>query len=462
MELRLFNSMTRKKEKFIPIDERNVKMYTCGPTVYDFAHIGNFRTFIFEDLLKRWLVHLGYSVKHVMNITDVDDKIIKRSNEEGIDLNVLTEKYIKHFMNDFKWLKLQPASEYPKATDYIWKMKDIISTLIEKNNAYIEDDGSVYFKINSFKDYGKLAKLKVSCQKQTNRNLDDNYDKESIHDFALWKGWKKDDGNVYWNAPWGKGRPGWHIECSAMSDETLGSHFDIHCGGVDNLFPHHENEIAQSTNYSNKKFVNYWLHSEFLLIDGEKMSKSNKNFFTIKELKSENFTPESLRYQLLQGHYRSKISFSKSKKYESDKIVNRISEFHKLLKSVVGDTFSNDILPVEYSEFKSAMNDDLNSPKALAIFFTWMKKCTKMIKEKTIEDNQINSAINFFNVFNKIFDFHNDRKSYMSPELKDLIRLRKVAREQKNWAIADSIRKEIYKSGWVVEDTKEGQKLREK
>ena len=246
MAVQFYNSYSRTKESFKPIHEGKVGLYTCGPTVYDFAHIGNFRTFIFEDLLKRWLLHLGYEVKHVMNITDVDDKTIKKAGDKGVRLQEITEPYTSHFMEDLEWLKIVPADYYPRATDYIPTMIKMIGILIKKEMAYRDGDGSVYFKIHSFPEYGQLTNIKLVEQKKINCIQDDEYDKESLQDFALWKGWKDEDGDIVWDAPWGKGRPGWHIECSAMSSETLGDHFDIHCGGVDNMFPHHENEIAQS------------------------------------------------------------------------------------------------------------------------------------------------------------------------------------------------------------------------
>ena len=335
MEFFIYNTMVKKKEIFKPIQNGKVSLYTCGPTVYDFSHIGNFRTFIFEDLLKRWLLHLGYEVKHVMNITDVDDKTIKKSMRLKLDLEKITEKYISEFMSDISWLDLHPADYFPKATDHIPDMISMIDKLIKNNMAYIGEDASVYFDISSFRDYGKLANIKLTNDQKTNlKGLQDEYHSNSPQDFALWKARKMNDGNVFWDSPWGQGRPGWHIECSAMSTKILGKHFDIHCGGVDNIFPHHENELAQSVGSNGKNFVNYWVHSEHLMVDGEKMSKSKMNFFTLKDLKEKGFTSQSIRYQLLSGHYRTKISFSLNKKHESDKIINRITGFYLFLKEM--------------------------------------------------------------------------------------------------------------------------------
>ena len=326
MNFYIYNTLSKKIEKFIPIEDGKVKMYTCGPTVYDNAHIGNFRTFLFEDLLKRWLQHLGFKVNHVMNITDVDDKTIKKAIKENLKLDQITKKYTARFFKDSEWLKIIPAKSYPKATDFIPEIINLIKKLINGNFAYV-DDGSVYFDIKSSPKYGKLANLVFERTRAADRFQEDEYQKKSAQDFALWKSHKESDGNNYWKSPWGDGRPGWHIECSAMSMNELGDYFDIHCGGVDNIFPHHENEIAQSESATGKKFVNYWMHSEFLVLENVKMSKSIGNIYTINDLKAMGFTPESVRYQLLSSHYRSKVVFSKKKKIESDKVIFEIFKF---------------------------------------------------------------------------------------------------------------------------------------
>ena len=460
MELRFYNSYTRKKEVFKPIKDGNVGLYTCGPTVYDYAHIGNFRTFMFEDLLKRWLVHLGYNVNHIMNITDLDDKTIKKANVEGVELRKITNQYTSYFMDDLKWLKIIPADEFPRATDYIDKMIDMIQILLDKNFAYKMNDGSIYFDISSFQQYGHLTKINLKHQKQTERVNDDEYDKDSPQDFALWKGWKEEDGDISWNSPWGIGRPGWHIECSVMSIDALGDHFDIHCGGVDNMFPHHENEIAQSVCSTGKGFVNYWLHSEFLLIDGGKMSKSLGNYYTIKDLIKKGFTPESIRYQLLSGHYRTKISFSINKKHESDKIIDRVSEFHALLNKNNQKISLDNSLPDIYFEFSEAMNDDLNTPRALAIFFEWMKSESKKIKDNLLSADEISAAWNFLKIFNSIFGFVKVDPLIIPNKIKDMLSNRKKARQDKDWILSDKIRDSLKNEGWIVEDTPDGQKLK--
>ena len=459
MKLQLYNTYTREKEEFIPIIEGQVGMYTCGPTVYDFSHIGNFRTFMFEDLLKRWLMHVGYDVKHIMNITDIDDKTIKRSRDEGVDLKTLTERYTNYFINDLEWLKILPADDYPRATRSIDRMIDMIKVLIEKGHAYSEKDGSVYFKINSFSRYGKLTNLKFNNQKSTKRINADEYKKDSPNDFALWKGWKKEDGEAVWDAPWGKGRPGWHIECSAMSYEALGEHFDIHCGGVDNIFPHHENELAQSVCANDGRFVNYWLHSEFLLVDGGKMSKSLKNFYTINDLRQEGYYPESIRYQLLSGHYRTKISFSLEKKLESEKLIRRFNNFNEMLLSNGANEIEHDQLPECYLEFSNAMNDDLNTPKALAVFFSWMKGQMKMLNTSSISIDELGKSWNFMRIFNDIFAFIREDKLELPEIVEKLVSQRRIARSNKDWVLSDSLRNKILKEGWLIEDTTEGQKV---
>ena len=460
MSIKFYNSYSRKKELFKPINHGKVGLYTCGPTVYDFAHIGNFRTFIFEDLLKRWLTHIGYDVTHVMNITDVDDKTIAMAKNQNVSLNVITEKYTQQFMNDLKWLKILPADKYPRATKSIDKMIEIIEKLIDKGHAYVESDGSVYFSISTFPDYGKLTKVSMISQTKSNRIKDDEYDKNSPQDFALWKGWKKEDGEIGWDAPWGKGRPGWHIECSAMSSENLGNHFDIHCGGVDNMFPHHENEIAQSICSSGEKFVNYWLHSEFLLVDGGKMSKSLGNCFTVNDLVKKSFTAESIRYQLLAGHYRTKISFSLKKKQESDKVVSRINEFQASLIDLGAQHIQRKQLPNSYYDFVEAMNDDLNIPKALGIFHSWMRQVSKKIKTGSVGKIDIGEAWNFLTNFDMVFGFLRDKPLKIPLKIEKLMELRKAARAKNNWTLADDLRDQIQKEGWTVEDTNKGQKIK--
>ena len=459
MSIRLYNTLTKQKDEFQPITNGEVKLYTCGPTVYDTAHIGNFRTFIFEDLLKRFFLLKGYKVNHVMNITDVDDKTIQRSKRDNIKITDLTNEYINLFFNDLKTLKIIPADVYPKATEHVDIMIEMVQKLLDKGFAYKSEDKSVYFKIDKYDDYGKLAKLNMAGQKKSDRVASDDYSKDNPQDFVLWKSWKEEDGDVYWQSPWGKGRPGWSIECSAMSTKYLGEHFDIHCGGVDNIFPHHENEIAQSECANNQKFVNYWLHSEHLLVDGGKMSKSVGNFYKISDLIDMGFTPEALRYLLLSGHYRTNINFSVDKKYEALKVIQRINDFNKRLLDLSAKCNKTNGFPDEYNLFEKALDDDLNTPEALAIFFEWMRKTNTQIDSNSLKDIEIISAVNFIEKFNSVFDLIT-KKTNVPSEVIKLVNEREEARKNKDWAKADSIRNQILDIGWTIEDKPDGFKIK--
>ena len=460
MPLQFFNSLKREKEIFQPIEKGKVGLYTCGPTVYDYAHIGNFRTFMFEDLLKRWLLHSSYDVKHVMNITDVDDKTIKKAKQTKVSLSDVTDKYTQYFMEDLRWLKMIPADIYPTATECVPKMISMIERLLEKGFAYSEDDGSVYFNISSFPNYGKLTQINISAQRTGDRVMEDEYDKDAPQDFALWKGWKEEDGEVVWDAPWGRGRPGWHIECSAMSSESLGDHFDIHCGGVDNMFPHHENEIAQSQCATDQPFVNFWLHSEFLMVDGGKMSKSLGNFYRISALKELGFSAENIRYQLLAGHYRSKITFSIDKKQEGDKIVQRLSDFYNRLQKLNANESSTGSMPEAYSKFRDRMNDDLDSPQALAVFFDWMKTVNGKIDKNVITDSELGQAWEFLIAFDSVFGFIRNQDFEIPDKINLLFNKRQKARDEENWVESDLIREHLKEKGWMVDDTPDGQYIK--
>ena len=458
MAIKFYNTLTKRKERFTPIKAGEVSIYTCGPTVYDTAHIGNFRTFIFEDLLKRFFILKGYKVQHVMNLTDVDDKTIRRSVVEGINITELTQKYIDLFFEDLDTLKIIRADIYPKATEHVDIMIEMIEKLIENGYAYQSDDKSIYFNIANFNDYGKLAKLNMAEQKKSERIASDDYSKDNPQDFVLWKAWKMEDGEVFWNSPWGKGRPGWHIECSAMSTKYLGEHFDIHCGGVDNIFPHHENEIAQSQCAHDNKFVNYWLHSEHLMIDSGKMSKSLDNFYKISDLMEMGFTPETLRFLLLNGHYRTKIDFSVDKKQEAKKVVQRVNDFYDRLMSYSINKKTKK-LPKEFDLFVAALDDDLNTPKALGIFFEWLRRSNIELDNDSFIEDKIAQAINFVEEFNSVFDLLVP-KSQIPQKISDLVQKREEARANKDWAEADTYRDEIKALGWIIEDTKDGAKLK--
>ena len=454
-----YNSLSRKKELFKPIDKKLITLYTCGPTVYDSPHIGNYRTFLFEDLLKRTLIASGFKVKHAMNITDIDDKTIKASINENVDLKEFTKKYINIFFDELKSLRILPADYYPRATKYISEMIDIIENLISTNHAYVSSSGDVYFSIESFQKYGTLTNLKLDKLIQSKRVLYDEYSSDTIQDFALWKAYKPSDGNVYWQSPWGKGRPGWHIECSAMAMNLLGNSIDIHCGGVDNKFPHHENEIAQSECFSQSKFVNYWLHSDFLLVDGEKMSKSKGNFYTLKDIIKKGMSVEEFRYLIFSAHYRSKINFSLKRINNAKKAISRITNLKHKLISIAKDKIQ--AFPNVKKRFHEALKDDLDSPKAFSIFFEWLKDINLMIDSGTISENEAAKSINFINFFDYIFQVIPKNK-----EIPDKIiyyaKQREIARMKKDWAEADKLRNKIDYFGWIVEDSKEGFKLKKK
>ena len=454
--LKFYNSLTNKKEIFKPINKNKVKLYTCGPTVYDKAHIGNFRTFLFEDLLKRVLLAFGYEVIHIMNITDVDDKTIKRANDSGKKLSEITKHYTKLFFEDSLSLNILPADNYPLATEHIPGMIEMIKLLINKDFAYVSEEGSVFFKISNYQKYGNLTNLDLSNMKKSNRVSSDEYNLDNPQDFALWKAYKNDDGNIFWDSPWGKGRPGWHIECSAMSVEYLGKHFDIHCGGVDNKFPHHENEIAQSECALETKFVNYWLHSEFLLVDGGKMSKSLGNVYTITELFSKGFTAEEIRYIMLTSHYRSKVNFSLKKQHEAKMGIKRIQTLKSRLKLLKSS--SNNSYPNIKKVFDKTLSDDLDTPKTIALVFDWVRKLNIKLDKDNLSDDEAVRALNFINYFNSIFNILSDDFD-IPDEILKLAEARKNARFNKDWTESDKLRDLIYLKGWIIRDDNEGQKI---
>jgi len=378
----LFNTLTRKKEKFKPLTDSEVKIYTCGPTVYDYAHIGNFRAFIFEDLLKRWLVYRGFKVTHIMNLTDIDDKTIKGSQKQGIPLNKFTEFYVEAFFEDIKKLNIQAADKYPKATEHIPEMVALIKTLMTKGVAYKGEDDSIYFSVNKFSEYGKLSKIKVGELKTGARVSQDEYAKEEARDFALWKAWTPEDGEVFWETELGKGRPGWHIECSAMSTKYLGATFDIHCGGIDNMFPHHENEIAQSEAATDKKFVNYWMHNEHLQVEGKKMAKRLGNFYTLRDLLSKGYDPIAIRYLLMSTHYRQQFNFTFEGLESAKNAVDRLRNFMRRLKETREQENQGKVTKFVdklEEDFGNAMDDDLNIGIALAALFDFVREINNLL-----------------------------------------------------------------------------------
>ncbi|MEC7980609.1 MAG: cysteine--tRNA ligase [Candidatus Neomarinimicrobiota bacterium] len=451
----LYNSLVKNKVEFVPIEDGKVKLYTCGPTVYDYSHVGNFRTFLFEDLLKRVLIAFGFKVKHVMNITDVDDKTISKSTQQQIELKDLTQRYTNEFMKDIDFLRILRADEYPNATDHVDEMILMIQTLIDKEHAYISEDGSVFFKIDSCSDYGVLVNIEKS-ENSHRYEISDEYSSDNANDFALWKSYKKDDGKIYWDSPWGKGRPGWHIECSAMATKYLGDHFDIHCGGVDNKFPHHENEIAQSTCALETPFVNYWLHSEFLMVEGSKMSKSLNNFYTISDIYDNGFTPEEFRFLILSAHYRSRVNFSLNRRKEAKSAIKRITETQDRL-SIISTEESSEY-PSEYINFNERLADDLDAPGALAVFFDWIRNINILIDSKEISIVDAQKGNSFISYFDSIFAIV-PQKDVAPQELVSLVEKREESRKNRDWANSDRIRVEIEKKGWLIKDTVNGPKL---
>ena len=454
--IQFYNSLTKKKENFVPIKNGKISLYTCGPTVYDNAHIGNYRTFLFEDFLKRTLLAFGYDVFHVMNITDVDDKTIQKANEEKKTLNEITDYYISNFKDDLKTLSILPSDQLPCATNHIDQMIEMIQTLIDKDHAYLTDEGSVYFSIDSYENYGVLSNIDMKQAVRGERVASDEYNLDNPSDFVLWKAHKTEDGDVKWDSPWGPGRPGWHIECSAMSIDYLGPHFDIHCGGVDNKFPHHENEIAQSICATNKPFVNFWMHSEFLTVDGGKMSKSLGNYYCLNDLKKEDLSVEEFRYIVLSPHYRSKVNFSLDKKHEAKKAIQRIMGLKERLEKF--DESESVELPCDADHFISALENDLDSPAALAIFFDWIRSTNSKLDNDELLKSDIQKGKNFINYFNSIYGILYEKLDVPSNILK-LVNEREKARKNNDWANSDKIREELDKIGWNIKDTPSGPKV---
>ena len=456
--MKFYNTLHRKKEDFQPLEKGKVTLYTCGPTVYDYAHIGNFRAYIFEDLLRRYLEYSGYDVLQVMNITDIDDKTIRRSIEEKMSLEDFTDKYTSSFFEDVETLKIIPAHHYPRATEFIPQMIETIKQLEDKGFTYTTEDGSVFFKISQFSDYGKLANLNPDQLKSGDRVEDDEYGKEEGRDFALWKGFKPQDGDVNWDSPWGKGRPGWHIECSVMSTHYLSNHFDIHCGGVDNIFPHHENEIAQSCAASGEGFVNYWLHNEHLLVDGQKMSKSMGNFYTLRDLLEKGFSPEALRYTLISTHYRSKLNFTFEKVKAAQKCINKLRELKRRLKKI--DNEEDEVLNSEtetmLSKFSEKLGDDLNISGALGELFIWVNYLFAELDNDKLDCCSAKGALSALRKIDSVLGVIDCANLEVDDIIHELIKDREKARSDKNWEKADEVRKQLDGLGIVLDDTPEG------
>jgi cysteinyl-tRNA synthetase len=469
MALRFFNTYSRQLEDFEPRDSvgREIGIYTCGPTVYSRAHIGNFRAYVFEDLLQRHLELRGYKVNRVMNITDVDDKTIRGAREAKISLSKFTDQFKQAFFEDIDTLRIKPADEFPAATAqrYIDRMIEMIDILISRGLAYQAEDKSVYFRINKFPNYGKLAHFDLAELKSTGRVKHDEYDKEHIGDFALWKAWDKEDGDVAWESPWGRGRPGWHIECSAMSTALLGDQLDIHCGGVDNIFPHHEAEIAQSEGVTGKKFVRYWLHCAHLLVDGQKMSKSLGNFYTLPDLLEKGYTGREIRYALMRVHYRAPLNFTWEGMEEARQALGRIDEWLARLREITQKedaprSTSNLQRPMEEkAQFEEALDDDLNISAALGFLFESIRETNRAMDQNEMDGATANAWLDWWKRINTVLDLETETDSAAPDDVAQLAKDRENARREKNWKRSDELREQISALGWEVRDSKDGQKL---
>ncbi len=443
MDLRFYNTLTRQIEPFTPLIQGKVSMYHCGPTVYDYTHIGNLRSFLLSDLLRRACELSGLEVKQVMNITDVDDKTIRRSREEGVTLQELTERYLNAFISDIGSMNIQSAKQMPRATDNVNLMISLIEKLLEKGFAYQGEDG-IYFSIEKDQHYGVLAGLTLD-REMRERIKNDEYDKDNPQDFALWKFYSEEDGTVVWDAPFGRGRPGWHIECSAMSMDALGETFDIHTGGVDLIFPHHTNEIAQSESATGVPFVKTWLHNNFILVDGKKMSKSLGNILTLRELGEKGFSPLSYRYLLLTAHYRTLLNFT----WESLEAANNALSKLTATSAQLPDEGAVDL--TYKTNFEHFMGNDLDTPRAIALMWD-------MLKDENISLPDKKATLLYFD---KIFglSLHSARKPEIPEEILELAQKREHARKSKDWALSDELREKIESAGYSVRDTDNGPKV---
>jgi cysteinyl-tRNA synthetase len=472
--MRFFNTYSRQLEEFEPRDPalRKIGIYTCGPTVYSRAHIGNFRAYIFEDLLQRHLELRGYKVHRVMNITDVDDKTIRGAREAKIPLRKFTEQFKEAFFEDIETLGIKRADEFPAATDqlYIDKMIEMIAILISRGLAYQAEDKSVYFRINKFPGYGRLAHFDLTQLQSTGRVKHDEYDKEHIGDFALWKASDEEDGDVGWESPWGRGRPGWHIECSAMATTLLGEQIDIHCGGVDNIFPHHEAEIAQSEGVTVKKFVRYWLHCAHLLVDGQKMSKSLGNFYTLPDVLEKGYTGREIRYALMRVHYRAPLNFTWDGMNEARESLGRIDDWLARLRETAAEKIDNGKNTTQPGQqFEEALDDDLNISAALGFLFESIRETNRAMDRGELDSASAHSWLNWWERVNGVLslppgirlrasvDFKGKLQTVHIPaEIAELVRQREEARLAKDFQKSDGLRDELSARGWEMRDTKEG------
>jgi cysteinyl-tRNA synthetase len=455
--LKLHNTLSSTDEEFHPLEEGVVRFYTCGPTVYDYAHIGNFRTFVFQDLLRKYLQYRKYRVIHVMNITDVDDKTIHNARAQEMTLKDYTAKYTEAFLQDSKTLRIELPDIMPRATEHIPEMVALIRSLEEKGYTY-RKDGSIYFNISRFPGYGKLSKADFSGA-QTGARVDtDKYDKENARDFVLWKA--KKEGEDFWETEIGPGRPGWHIECSAMSMKYLGETFDIHCGGVDLVFPHHENEIAQSECSTGKSFVRYWIHPEFLILEGEKMSKSLGNYYTLRDLVSQGHSPESIRYLLLSVHYRKQLNFTTDGLHQAQASIQRLEDFVLRLKEKASAEEPSGAFDAEVQaareRYIEAMDSDINTSAALAAVFDFVRSTYQKDSQNALSGGDARAALNFIREIDGVLNILRPQPELLDEEISKQIVARQAARRRKDFAEADRIRQYLLSKGIQLEDTKEG------
>ncbi len=460
MTLQFYNSMSRQLETFLPQNPDQVKIYSCGPTVYNYAHIGNFRTFIFNDLLRRYLKYKGYGVNHVLNITDIDDKTITGSQKKNLSLQDFTTKYTNIFFQDCKSLNIEPVEHNPKATDYIPHMVKFIEKLNEQNFTY-QSDGSTYFKIAKFPKYGRLSRIDTQGLQSGTRYDADEYDKDDIRDFVLWKSRKENE--PFWETPFGAGRPGWHIECSAMSQEILGESLDIHTGGVDLIFPHHENEIAQSEACGNHTFVRYWLHVEHLLVENQKMSKSLGNLYTLNDLIERGYTGREIRYLLISAHYRKKLNFTLDGLISARHALKKIDSLTRRLYEVPVERplLSTITVQQHLQDFETAMDQDLNISEALAVLFSLIHLANQALEQPVNEgDISVSALISHLKsldaVFGFIFPTQEENSDNRNETIHNLVQERQKARADKNFKRADEIRDILKQDGIIIEDTPQG------
>jgi cysteinyl-tRNA synthetase len=463
-DFRLYNTLTRKIESFSPEDGETVRTYACGPTVYKPAHLGNFRTFLFEDLLRRVITLRGWKIFQVMNLTDVDDKIIKLASERGVSIREVTEPITRIFHADRAYLRIEDAELYPKATDHIPEMIAIVKRLIEQKLAYLADDGSVYYAIDKFKGYGKLSRLDTREVRTGARVIQDDYSKENAQDFALWKAAKPEDEatGAAWDSPWGRGRPGWHLECSAMAMKYLGDTLDIHCGGIDLIFPHHEDEIAQSEGATGKPFSRFWCHGEFLLTDGSKMAKRLGNVATVQDLRDHGVPAAAFRHFVFSTHYRKQLNLSHDALEASIEGVRRIADFAERLAGAKAATPELEKIAEETdAEVTAALFDDLNAPIALGALFTFVRKANAELDRNGVDRQALEKAREVFARINSVLDVVPETVG-ADPELarwvEERLAARKLARARRDFADADRIRAEIDGKGVAIEDTPQGTK----